>query len=243
MRYFCELSYHGANYKGWQIQKNAIGVQQIIQQAFSTILQEEIKVTGCGRTDTGVHAKFYVLHFDVCRTIENEKKICNRLNRFLPKDIAVHKIYRVSSDMHARFSALLRSYEYHIHFNKNPFLHQVSLKLPRIPNFDLMNESAHFLLKTDDFSSFAKLHSDVKNHICKITEAYWKQTDSNCWVFKITANRFLRNMVRAITGTLLEIGYEKINHEQFIQIVLSKNRSKAGTSVPAHGLFLSHVVY
>lgn len=242
-RYFIQLSYKGTNYHGWQIQPNAISVQEILHKAFSTILRENIEITGAGRTDSGVHASFFIAHFDSLKNdLETEKNLLYKLNSFLPKDIAIHKLYIVKNDAHARFDATSRTYHYFVNQKKDPFLLESSWYYPFALNIDLMNEAALLLLNFKDFTSFSKLHTDVKTNNCVISEAFWTQDDFKL-KFTITADRFLRNMVRAIVGTLLDIGKEKITLDEFTQIIKNKNRSDAGLSVPAHGLFLTNITY
>jgi len=242
-RYFIQLSYKGTNYHGWQIQPNAISVQEVLVKAFSTILREEIEITGAGRTDTGVHAINFNAHFD--SSIENlhsDDKFIFKLNSFLPKDIAVHKIISVTNEAHARFDATNRTYNYFIHQKKDPFLLESSSFVPQDLDLEAMNKASNLLFSFTDFTSFSKLHTDVKTNNCKITEAFWRQ-ENHKLIFTISADRFLRNMVRAIVGTLLEVGKHKLTISDFTQIIESKNRSKAGVSVPAQGLFLSSIDY
>ena len=242
-RYFIQLNYKGTNYHGWQIQPNAITVQEVLKNAFSTILKEKIEITGAGRTDTGVHAGFFIAHFNSMRTdIHNDEKLLFRINGFLPKDIAIQKIYQVTNEAHARFDAMSRTYHYYIHQGKDPFLLESSYFLSRKLDVDLMNKACKRLLSYTDFTSFSKLHTDVKTNNCKITQAFWTQ-EGHKLKFTITADRFLRNMVRAIVGTLIDIGKKKISIEDFILIIESKNRSDAGVSVPAHGLYLENITY
>ena len=239
-RYFIELAYKGTNYHGWQTQPNAITVQQVLEEALSKKLQEQIKVMGAGRTDTGVHAEFFIAHFESNSTI-NEKTVFS-LNRLLPKDISVFKIYEVKSDKHARFDAVSRTYEYRISTIKNPFFNETTAFISGSYNLELLNIASEILFKHTDFTSFSKLHTDVNTNNCTITEAHWRK-EKDFIIFKITADRFLRNMVRAIVGTLLEVNNGKISLEEFEQIILAKNRSKAGKSVEAEGLFLFDIKY
>ncbi len=242
-RYFIQLSYNGRNYHGWQIQPNALTVQEILTKALSTILREEIEITGAGRTDTGVHASCFVAHFDSkCDDLDKDKKFIYKINGFLPQDIAIHKVFKVNSEAHARFDATSRTYHYYIHQQKDPFLIESSYYLPHKLDVDLMNKACELLLQFTDFTSFSKLHTDVKTNNCRIESALWEQ-DNYKLTFTITADRFLRNMVRAIVGTLIDIGKHKISLEDFIQIIENKNRSDAGTSAPAHGLFLTNITY
>lgn len=242
MRFFIYFQYNGANYHGWQRQPNGISVQEALEDAMSTIMRTPIALTGAGRTDAGVHARYMTAHFDTEATF-NAENIVRRLNVFLPADISIFKIEQVSDDLHARFDALSRTYEYHVHTYKNAFNNTLSLQVPANIRFDLMNEAAKTLFDYIDFTSFSKLHTDVKTNNCTITHAEWTQVGENQWIFTITANRFLRNMVRAIVGTLLQVGTEKISIQDFRNIIESKDRCKAGTSAPAHGLYLTNVVY
>lgn len=241
-RYFLQLSYKGTNYHGWQIQPNAISVQEVIENALSTLLREKISVVGAGRTDTGVHASFFVLHFDT----ENENiepgNLVYKLNNFLPHDIAVQNLWKVKNNAHARFDALSRTYKYFILTEKDPFKVETSYKY--IPTLDIqkMNEAAKLLFEFDDFTSFSRLHSDVKTNNCKISRAEWKQEGTQL-VFTIKADRFLRNMVRAVVGTLLEVGKGKLTINEFKNIIELKNRGAAGASAPAAGLFLVDIEY
>ncbi len=243
-RYFIELAYQGGNYHGWQIQDNAVTVQQKIDQALSTVLGAQIGTTGCGRTDAGVHAKQLFAHFDLATEISQSGKILHALNSILPSDIAVKALYAVQAEAHARFDALSRSYEYHIHFEKNPFLQGFSWQLRDVPDVGAMNQAASTMKLYEDFSCFSKSNTQVFTNNCKINHAEWimKENDSRL-VFQISANRFLRNMVRAIVGTLLEIGQGKQPLAHIQRVIESKNRSQAGSSVPAHGLYLTGVNY
>ena len=241
MRYFIEFAYKGTHYHGWQYQPNAVSVQEMLNKALSVVLNAEIDAMGAGRTDTGVHATQMFAHFD----IENEFEIptiIHKLNSFLPKDIAVYNIIPVHDEAHARFDATKRTYEYHIHTTKNPFLEETSWYLHQQPNVEWMNEAAKLLFNHTDFQCFSKVNTDVNTFNCDIFEAYWKQQD-NQLVFTISADRFLRNMVRAIVGTLINVGLGKITISDFNAIIESKDRSKAGFSVPAHGLYLTKINY
>jgi tRNA pseudouridine38-40 synthase len=247
-RYFIELAYDGTKYHGWQVQPNAVTVQELLDKALSTLLRQPVETTGCGRTDTGVHAKEFFVHLDVTNTEEGENAIKNfsrqvrGLNALLPYDIGVKNIIPVHQEAHARFDATLRSYEYHIHFEKNPFLHGYSWLLRDRPNVELMNQAAAIVMEYTDFSCFSKSNTQVKTNNCKIVNAVWQQT-ANGIVFKISADRFLRNMVRAIVGTLLKVGKGELQPEEMRNIIESKNRSNAGMSVPACGLYLTEVKY
>jgi tRNA pseudouridine38-40 synthase len=241
-RYFIELTYKGTNYVGWQMQKNGNSVQGTIEKALNTILSEKVSITGAGRTDSGVHAAYMVAHFDTVCAINDCSKLSDRLNKIIPKDIAIISVSQVKDDTHSRFSAVSRKYEYHISFEKNPFIfdfvHAVNYKL----DFDAMNIAAKTLLNYSDFTSFSKLHSNNKTNICNIKQSFWEIREDR-WVYIIEADRFLRNMVRAIVGTLLDVGRNKIDISQFITIIESRNRSKASTSASAKGLYLVDVKY
>ncbi len=245
-RYFIQLAYNGTNYNGWQVQDNTPNtVQQILQEKMSLVLGEPIEVVGCGRTDAGVHAKDYYAHFDSTKIdIENSDAThVFKLNKVLPKDIAIKKIYLVSDEASARFHAESRTYEYFIHRFKNPFIHESSLYVFGKLNIDLMNLAAEHLLSVEDFTSFSKVNTQTFTNNCNVTFAQWIKLNDEEYVFKITANRFLRNMVRAIVGTLLEVGREKISIEEFKTIVANKNRCDAGMSASGHALYLSHIQY
>ena len=241
-RYFIELVYNGSEYNGWQTQPNAPSVQEAINKALTLLLKQEINVTGAGRTDTGVHASFFVAHFDSDVVIDHTQALTNKLNRFLGKNIAIKDIYAVQPDMHARFSAISRTYKYYINKNKNPFTYPFAYRPHPLPDIRLMNNACGLLLRYEDFTSFSKLHTDVKTNICHLMEANWEETDEQL-IFTIKADRFLRNMVRAIVGTLLDVGQKRITLEQFQQIIESKDRCKAGTSVPGNALFLCDIEY
>ena len=240
MRYFIDISYDGSNYHGWQIQPNADTVQHQINLAFSTILNEEINVLGAGRTDTGVHAKKMIAHFDTNQTIDFEK-FKYRINGFLKNDISLNDIYKVKDNAHARFSAISRTYEYRVSRTKNPFSVN-SYFLLRDLDFQSMKKACKFLHGSHDYTSFAKLHSENYTNNCEVYIANWKE-DENLLIFTIKANRFLRNMVRAIVGTLIEIGEGKISFSDIETILMSKDRAKAGYSVPANGLSLIDIEY
>jgi len=241
LRYFIELSYNGKNYHGWQIQPDAISVQQKVNYALSTMLQYEISVVGAGRTDTGVHASQMFAHFDVDQKLD--ENVVFKLNSILPEDIIVRKVFSVDQEMHARFNALSRSYVYKICLGRDPFLLDFAWQI-HSQKFDLnrMNEAAKLLLEYQDFESFSKVKTDVYTFNCDITKAVWIEKENEL-TFHISANRFLRNMVRAIVGTLLEVGSGKKTVEDFRKIIESKSRSKAGLSVPAKGLFLTAIKY
>jgi len=241
-RYFLQLSYKGTRYFGWQRQPNAVSVQEVLEKTLSTVLREDVAVVGAGRTDSGVHALFYILHFDVSVEIQEPEKLVYHLNRFLPGDIAIQKIWKVENDLHARFSAISRTYKYFISTVKNPFQTETSFQYTGFLDVEKMNEAALVLFEYHDFTSFSKLHTDVKTNNCKIFQAEWK-TENNQLVFTIKADRFLRNMVRAIVGTLLEVGKGKITVDDFRRIIEKQDRRAAGTSAPALGLFLVDIEY
>ena len=241
MRYFIKLAYNGSLYHGWQIQPNAASVQETLNKALSVLLHSDISLMGAGRTDTGVHAREMYAHFDF-ETVFDIPKLIHKLNSYLPKDIVIYTIFQVNEEAHCRFDATKRTYEYHIHLFKDAFLHEQSWYVNQSLDIDLMNEAAQLLLNYTDFQCFSKVNTDVNTFDCSIYEAYWKKED-NKLIFTISANRFLRNMVRAIVGTLVNIGLHKINVADFIRIIESKNREKAGFSVPAHGLYLTKIVY
>lgn len=255
MRFFLELAYNGTAFHGWQNQPNAVSVQSVIENALSLILRKKIQITGAGRTDTGVHARKMVAHFDLNEILPEKKKFMISLNRLVGKDISINNVLEVPETAHARFDATLRTYKYFVSFSKNPFLKELYWQSPSSLDLPVMNEAASLLLSTSDFTSFAKLHSDVKTNICDVSRAEWKEIKDDeealnflgnlkdGLVFTISADRFLRNMVRAIVGTLVDVGRHKISQEQFHDIILKKNRCSAGTSMPARALFLWDVAY
>ena len=238
MRFFIEFAYKGTHYHGSQTQPNGITVQSVMEDAFRTILRQPVALTFAGRTDAGVHAEQMFAHFD----LGIEPPSVSRLNRFLPMDIAVRRIYPVADDMHARFSAVSRTYEYRITTRKDPFAYATRTYVPVPFDYDLMNTAAQVLLGTHDFASFCKVHTDVKTTICTISEAQWRTEDGGA-VFTITADRFLRNMVRAVVGTLFEVGRHKLSPQEFEAIIESRSRQAAGQSAPPEGLFLTAVRY
>lgn len=240
-RYFITFSYDGTAYHGWQIQPHSISVQEELQKALSTLLRQSIEVVGAGRTDTGVHARKMVAHFDFGQL--DCDQLVYKLNKMLPKDIAVHKVEQVADDMHARFSAKSRTYHYFLHLSKDPFLRAYSWQMYGNLDFDLMNKAAMVLMEYRDFTSFSKVNTDTKTNDCTITEAHWDRVGDNQWRFTITANRFLRNMVRAIVGTLLEVGRGRMTIEQLRHVIEAKDRCRAGDSVPGNALFLVEVLY
>jgi len=242
MRYFLELSYDGTTYHGWQIQKNAITVQEVLNKSLSTLLRNNIEVMGAGRTDTGVHATMMVAHFDVEKDINGYKDFLYQLNSLLPKDVSANKIMEVKPEGHARFDAIRREYLYKIALKKDPFLINRAWTHLYPIDLNLMNEACNVLKTFNDFSCFAKSGTQTKTNICKIEEAVWYE-ENGIIIFRIKADRFLRNMVRAIVGTLLEIGKGEMDIEGLKKVIASNDRSQAGTSVPAHGLYLSKIEY
>lgn len=241
MRYFIEITYNGKNYFGWQCQPDVISVQQVLEEKLSTLLRNEIKITGAGRTDTGVHAKQLFAHFDF-ENFENQDDFVFRINSFLPKDISIKNIFKMKDDAHARFNATEREYRYHISLLKNPFSQDFAFQINNKPNVDLMNQAAEMLLHHKDFQCFSRTKTDVKTYNCTVVKAFWIEQNNNL-IFTIAADRFLRNMVRAIVGTLLDVGFGKTSLTDFQQILNSKSRVEAGASAPAHGLYLSKVSY
>jgi tRNA pseudouridine38-40 synthase len=242
MRIFLWLSFDGTAYHGWQIQPNGMSVQEKVQQCLSTLLSQPIAVTGAGRTDAGVHARTMVCHFDIDKELDTNQ-LCYRLNRILPRDISCGRAERVSEDMHARFSAKRRTYRYFIHTQRDPFLRHYSVETHWKLDFTLMNEAAQWLTTQDDFKAFCKAGADNKTTLCQVTTAQWVSTSPTTWYFEIAANRFLRNMVRAVVGTLFEVGRHRMTLEQFREVVATGTRSDAGESMPAHGLFLWDIEY
>ena len=242
MRFFITLSFDGTNYHGWQIQPNSNSVQQRLQEALSTLLRQPIEVVGAGRTDTGVHARMMVAHFDWEELIDG-KQLAYKLNKFLPQDIAVQEVRLVDEEKHARFSATSRTYHYFIHMRKDPFQQAYSWQVPFKLDFEKMNEAAKVLLEYKDFTSFSKVNTDTKTNLCDVKEAFWEEIAPDRWRFTITANRFLRNMVRAIVGTLVEVGRGRLRLEDVRRIIEAKDRCSAGESVPAKGLFLVDIKY
>lgn len=243
MRYFIWFGYDGTRYHGWQIQPNAISVQSELQRCLSLLLRQEVSVVGAGRTDTGVHARHMAAHFDIEQLPMSEQDLAHKLNGLLPQDIAVYGVERVADDQHARFSATSRTYHYYVHTRKDPFLRDYSLELHYQLDYDRMNEAGLILMEYDDFGAFCKAGSDVKTTICHVTHAQWHQTSPTTWYFEITANRFLRNMVRAVVGTLIEVGRGRMTLDEFRQVILGGRRTQAGESMPAKALFLENVDY
>lgn len=245
MRYFIRLAYNGAPYHGWQVQPNALSVQQVIEEALRTVLRREVSITGAGRTDTGVNAREMYAHFDVEKSLDIPlDRLTKSLDRLVGRDIAIYSVFEVDEEKHARFSASSRTYKYFITTRKSPFLYPLSWYCPSTLDVEAMNEAAKELLKVEDFTSFAKLHADTKTNICKVTEAEWKlYPEHDLLVFTITADRFLRNMVRAVVGTLLDVGRGKLTKEGLKKIISQKNRCAAGQSVPPQALYLWRVRY
>lgn len=243
-RFFIHLAYHGGNFCGWQTQPGLPTVQQTLEGALSTLLRQPIAVVGCGRTDTGVHASDFYAHFDLNET--NASMALNdlvfKLNNFLPPDIAIFDIFPVADNAHARFDATARTYQYHVSDRRLPFRQGQYCRIFFRPDLDKMNEAARVLMEYDDFTSFAKLHTQVKTNICHLSKAHWDVVGEE-WIFTIRSNRFLRNMVRSVTGTLLDVGRGKLSIEGLREVVEKKNRCAAGVSMPACGLFLTKVEY
>ena len=242
MRYSIWFSYDGTQYHGWQIQPNGVTVQSELQRCLSLLLREEVTVTGAGRTDTGVHARRMAAHFDTETTFDPQL-LTHKLNGLLHQDIGVYGIEPVSADMHARFSAVARTYHYYVHTRKDPFIRHFSLELHYQLDYELMNQAGRILLEYEDFGAFCKAGSDVKTTLCHVTHAQWHQTSATTWYFEITANRFLRNMVRAVVGTLIEVGRGRMTLNDFRQVIEGKQRTQAGESMPAKALFLEDVKY
>ncbi|MDE7402335.1 MAG: tRNA pseudouridine(38-40) synthase TruA [Muribaculaceae bacterium] len=247
MRYMLRLAYSGLGFHGWQRQPNASSVQQTLEEALAVILRHPVELTGAGRTDAGVHARTMFAHFDTEASITSHEKFLISLNRLSGHNIAVQELINVQDDAHARFDATSRTYKYFIASRKSPFLQDLSWFVPTPLNVDSMNDAARLLLDTEDFTSFAKLHSDAKTNICRVTEASWENWENNFCVpglvFTITADRFLRNMVRAVVGTLVEVGRGKLDTEGFRRVIEAKDRCVAGNSVPPQGLFLWDITY
>ena len=242
-RYFIKLGYRGTPFHGWQIQPNAVSVQEEVEKALSTVLRIQASVVGAGRTDSGVNARVMYAHFDYDDTLPDKGRLLVSLNRLVGKDISIYDILPVSDDAHARFDATERIYKYFVAFEKTPFFYPLSWHCPHRLDIDKMNQAAKILLETDDFTSFAKLHSDAKTNICKVRRAEWEMINDNMAVFTISADRFLRNMVRAIVGTLVEIGRGKITLEDFKRVIEKKDRCAAGQSMPGEALFLWDIKY
>lgn len=241
-RYFITFSYDGTNYHGWQVQPNGNSVQAELQNALSVLLREDVQVVGAGRTDAGVHARMMVAHMDTEKMFDTVN-IVYKLNRMLPRDISVSSVVPVDGDMHARFSATSRTYHYYIHLSKDPFRRAYSCELHYALDFDAMNRAAATLLEYEDFAAFCKSNTDVKTTLCNVTDARWVHDTPNGWHFVITANRFLRNMVRAVVGTLVDVGRGRISIDDFRSIVEGRKRTGAGESMPGNALFLEEVKF
>lgn len=241
MRYFLEISYNGSTFHGWQIQPNAITVQETIENALKTLLKEEIKIIGAGRTDTGVHAKHMCAHFDYKNKFDSDD-LKDNLNSFLNQEICIKDLYKVNDDVHARFSATSREYEYYISLEKNVFSYETSYFIQQDLNINKMNQAISIIKEYENFEAFSKTNTDVKTFLCNII-SFSLTEDNGLLIFKIKANRFLRNMVRAIVGTILEVGLGKIPPGEIHNIIKSKDRSQAGPSMPAHALFLTNIEY
>lgn len=245
MRYFFRLAYNGRNYFGWQEQPDQPSVQTVLTDCLQKLLRQNIKLTGCGRTDTGVHARVYYAHADLKEStaLSDKARFLGRLNSFLPSDIVVYDYFEVAPEAHARFDAISRTYKYYVGIQKDPFCSTTVLPMyGQKLNMALMQQAANLLLSTEDFTSFSKLHTQTNNNLCKVSQAVWTE-EGHQLVFTITANRFLRNMVRAVVGTLIEVGREKLSVEDFAHIIQQKDRCSAGQSVLAQGLFLHDVQY
>ena len=242
MRYFIWFSYDGQRYHGWQVQPNGVTVQSELERCLSLLLRETITVTGAGRTDAGVHARMMAAHFDT-ETSFDPHVLAMKLNGLLPYDISVSQVHEVAPDMHARFSACARTYRYYIHTCKNPFIRSYSQEIHYRLDFDLMNAAGRILMTYEDFGAFCKAGSDVKTTLCHVTHAQWHQVTDSEWYFEITANRFLRNMVRAVVGTLIEVGRGRMSLDDFRKVIEGGQRTQAGESMPAKALFLENVEY
>lgn len=241
-RFFITLSYDGTCYHGWQIQPNGNSVQAELQKALSVLLREDVQVVGAGRTDAGVHARMMVAHMDTAKIFDTANLVY-KLNRMLPRDISVSGIRPVDGEMHARFSATSRTYHYYIHLSKDPFRRAYSCELHYALDFEAMNLAAAILLEHEDFAAFCKSNTDVKTTLCNVTEARWVRDTDHSWHFVITANRFLRNMVRAVVGTLIDVGRGRISIDDFRGIVEGRKRTGAGESMPGNALFLEEVKF
>ncbi len=242
-RYFMRLAYNGAPFHGWQSQPNAVSVQSVLEESMSRVFRAPVKVTGAGRTDTGVSAAMMVAHFDLEEPVDIGRSLIGAINALAGRDIAVYSIAPVHPGAHARFDAVMRTYCYYTHSGKSPFLYAHSWQEPPRLDFDVMNECGRLLVATSDFTSFAKLHSDAKTNICKVSRAEWCELGDGRHVFVISADRFLRNMVRAVVGTLVEAGRGKLSVDGFKEVVEARDRCAAGTSMPPHPLFLHDIVY
>lgn len=241
-KYFLYLSFDGAAYHGWQVQPNAVTVQQRVEEVMARLFPSSASIVGAGRTDAGVNAGMMVAHADLPSEID-EAQLASKLNRMLPPDISVNDIRHVKPDAHARFSATARTYHYGVYNAKNPFRRHYATRLTYVPDYEVMNKAAALLLNVSDFTSFSKLHSDAKTNICDVRHAVWRQIEDDYWRFEITADRFLRNMVRAVVGTLLDVGRGRMSIDDFEMVIEKKNRCAAGDSVPANALSLVDISY
>ncbi len=241
-RYFIEMAYNGECFHGWQKQPNAVTVQETMEQAMTTLFQRPVMVVGAGRTDAGVHASYFVAHFEVDTLPFELPHLVRKLNGFLPVGIVIFSVQMVGDETHSRFDALSRTYEYHLVMEKNPFIDGLSYRPWYVPDFEVMNVAASRMMAFSDFTSFSRLHSDAKTNICNITHAIWEKRHDR-YVFVVTANRFLRNMVRAMVGTLLEVGRGTLSVDEFCEIIEAKDRRRAGTSAPPQALFLTDIEY
>ena len=243
MRYFIEITYKGSDYHGWQYQPNALTVQEVLNNTFKNILRHEVRIIGAGRTDTGVHADQMYAHFDTDCAIVSDSMFRYKINAALPNDIFIKDIFKVHKNAHARFSASCRSYEYRIYCGRNPFLLETSWQIfHQELNIQKMNEAAGLLIGNQDFKCFSRTGSDIKHHHCEVTQSRWVK-EGHHLIFYISANRFLRNMVRAIVGTLVDVGKHRLSPKDLIEIIKSKDRSMASASAPARGLFLTKITY
>lgn len=242
-RYFLEIAYDGSAYHGWQTQLNALTVQELLEDRLSRLLQEKVETVGCGRTDTGVHAEQFFLHFDLLQAIPEARDLLHQLNRVLPEDIVGRSFQQVHDTAHARFDARERSYRYRVIHRKDPFYRHYYCHLPFIPDYDRMNSAARLLLGKQDFSCFSKAHTQTLTNVCTVTSAAWQSAQEGVFEFEIRADRFLRNMVRAIVGTLLAIGQDRMSEQALSELIASGSRLDAGKSMPAHGLSLVRVRY
>lgn len=243
MRYFLYLSYNGSAYSGWQIQPNAQTIQETIEQGLATILRMPCPVVGAGRTDAGVHARLMVAHIDLDLPLHKARQLVDKLNRLLPSDIVIHKVCLMREEAHARFSAISRTYRYYVTTKKDPFLHQQKCRLHYSLDIEQMNKAAEILYEYVDFTSFSKLHTDVKTNNCRVSYAGWEDLGGGDYVFTIKADRFLRNMVRAIVGTLFQVGRGKMTLDDFRMVIEQKDRCSAGSSAAGQALFLEDIEY
>lgn len=240
-RYFFEIAYHGANYNGWQSQPNALGIQAVVEEVLSKVFRTPVAIVGSGRTDTGVHCKQQFFHTDIASDFDS-KLLIQKLNSFLPRDISINSVRQVRPDASARYDAIERTYRYRITTVKNPFLQGLAWHYFKQVSIDNMNRAAAYMVGEHDFECFSKVKTDVNHFICSVTKASWSRKGDDL-VFVISANRFLRGMVRAVVGTLLDVGTGKVSYDEFVSIIESRDRKKAGQNVPAYGLYLEKVKY